>query len=107
MDVLITGLDSSNISTSYLWKNISSTSAFAVNNSPLPVIYPNPTNGQFPIAFETTLSELTINLEDLQGKLISTSTHKNTNRINLEIQQPTGVYFAKITTPKGTNHKID
>ena len=65
------------------------------------LVYPNPTNGQFSIAFETTVTEVEIAIVDLPGKLISTHTYSNTSTINLELNQSAGVYYVQLKTATG------
>jgi len=65
------------------------------------LIYPNPTNGQFSIAFETTVTEVEIAIVDLLGKLISTYTYSNTSTVNLELNQSAGVYYVQLKTATG------
>ena len=69
------------------------------------LIYPNPTNGQFSIAFETTVTEVEIAIVDVLGKLISTHTYSNTSTINLEISQPAGVYYLKCEQNNNTSYE--
>ncbi|WP_163409445.1 leucine-rich repeat domain-containing protein [Flavobacterium ajazii] len=57
-------------------------------------VYPNPTNGMVTISEHADVSVF-----DIQGKIISES--KNTTSFDLSAQT-TGMYFAKITTEKGT-----
>lgn len=64
-------------------------------------VYPNPGNGQFFIAFEAVLNDVEVNIINALGQSIYSSRHQNTDRIALEINQPTGIYFIEIKTPEG------
>jgi hypothetical protein len=64
-------------------------------------VYPNPTNGQFSIAFESTISEVEITIVDVMGKLVSTKTYSNATTVNLEINQAAGVYYVRLKTAEG------
>jgi hypothetical protein len=73
-------------------------------------IYPNPTTGVFNIEVnEAKFSELAINVIDIQGKLVYTSTDKNLSsnynkQINLE-GLAKGLYYIKLSTNNGVKVK--
>lgn len=76
------------------------------------LVFPNPTNGTFTIAVPNAdFNQLTINVIDIQGKVVYTATDKNvgTNynkQINLE-GIAKGLYYVKMTTEKGVKvHKL-
>ncbi|RSK39846.1 T9SS type A sorting domain-containing protein [Mangrovimonas spongiae] len=60
--------------------------------------YPNPTNDKFNIKFETPIEELTLNLTNVLGQVIMNKTYKNSKHIALNINQPAGIYFVKLTS---------
>jgi len=64
-------------------------------------IYPNPNDGQFTITFEAVLSNVEVNIVDVHGRLIHSSQHQHTDKIDLELNHPAGVYHLEIKTPKG------
>lgn len=65
--------------------------------------YPNPTNGLFNIEFDNVQEELNIELMSVSGKVIQSSVYTNTNRIQLDLNQPQGVYLLKVTDNKGNS----
>jgi hypothetical protein len=67
------------------------------------VVYPTLINRQFTIAFEYAPTDVEISIIDVQGRLISSSRYQNINPINLELNNPAGIYFVEIKTPKGKN----
>jgi hypothetical protein len=60
-------------------------------------VYPNPTSGRFTIDLGRVCSEsiILISLED--GRLIRKETMRNTRKINLELDEPPGVYKVSVT----------
>lgn len=68
---------------------------FAKDNSIL--VYPNPTNSIINVEGKNTIS--TIDLYDIQGRMIQTT--MNTNSIDIT-DKSNGIYFLKITTEKGS-----
>lgn len=65
-------------------------------------VYPNPTNGEFYIVFETILRDVEIYITDVLGKQISSLKYKNANKIKLELtDKPSGIYFVNIKSLKG------
>ncbi len=80
-----------------------STTGIANNSENDLSVYPNPTNGTFNVVISNAnISELGINIVDIQGKEIFSSIDKNVNgvfnkQINLE-ELSKGVYYIKVTT---------
>jgi len=63
------------------------------------VLYPNPTNGIFSITSEIALSNASIRIFDLNGKLMSEKTNLNGNNFDFNLQEVSnGIYFAEIIT---------
>ncbi|QYJ67207.1 DUF7619 domain-containing protein [Flavobacterium litorale] len=75
-----------------------STDVFEVDNSV--TLYPNPSEGNVTISANTTIN--TIELYDVQGRLVSVTKGNNTNVILNITNQPTGLYFIKIITDSGS-----
>ena len=65
-------------------------------------IYPNPTDGNFSIDLGDNHNSITIKMTDLNGKLIHSEEYNNSQLLNLNIDEPSGVYLLKIET---TNNK--
>jgi hypothetical protein len=62
-------------------------------------VYPNPTNSIINIQSDFTIN--TIELYDIQGRILSTSL-ENSNDVNFDIsKRQNGLYFLKIKTEKG------
>lgn len=64
-------------------------------------LYPNPTKGQFSLSFEEILPEIDITIKDVQGRLVQSSRHQQTDNIDLKLNRPAGVYYLEIKTQEG------
>lgn len=71
---------------------------FEVDNAIL--IYPNPTTSLINIQSDTTIKS--IQLFDVQGRLLQTSIENKTSAVIDISEKTTGIYFLKITSDKGT-----
>ncbi len=65
------------------------------------VVYPNPTDGQFSIAFEAVLTDIKIAIKDIKGRTLHSSFYEQADKIDLELNHPAGVYYLEVTTPDG------
>ncbi|NQY10685.1 MAG: T9SS type A sorting domain-containing protein [Flavobacteriales bacterium] len=65
------------------------------------LVYPNPTNGSFSIEFKNSQENITVNLLSLSGQLIKTKKFQNNSLINLDIDEPKGLYLLEITNSNG------
>lgn len=64
------------------------------------ILYPNPSaSGNFSIQLNKALNHATIQVLDLNGRVIYAKQHNTTN-INLDLNQPTGVYVLQVETDK-------
>lgn len=68
--------------------------------------YPNPTNGNFNIKFEAPIDELNISLTNVLGQVIMNKTYNNPQLIELNINQPSGIYFVKLVSKNGQKANI-
>ena len=68
-------------------------------------VYPNPTKGNFAIAFNNVQSELTVKILSISGQILETRTFQDKNNIQLKLEQAPGVYLLEITNEKG--HKAN
>lgn len=59
-------------------------------------VFPNPTNGNFSLQFESIQESLELKLITITGETILTKNVKNTNKIELEIIEAAGMYFLEI-----------
>lgn len=64
-------------------------------------LYPNPTHGQFSLSFEEILPDIEVAIKDIQGRLIHTSRHQQADKIDLELNKPSGLYYIELKTPEG------
>ncbi len=60
-------------------------------------VYPNPTEGNFLLEFESIQEHLSVQLFSIEGQLISTKTVRNSKRVGLFIDQPADIYFLNVT----------
>ena len=106
-DLIIAGLDLYGKYFTELWRNTTVPLIItgSTTDEQLPqdqiVIYPNPSNGLFNVAFEMILNEVTVNIFNIQGKKITSSTYNNVQEINIDINQSSGVYYAEFLTSNG------
>ena len=63
-------------------------------------IYPNPTKGKLFIDFENVYSDVIIELRDLAGKLVYSDKISDTNLVEININEPAGLYFVTISSEK-------
>tara|TARA_R110000737_G_scaffold282322_2_gene288975 strand:+ start:17507 stop:19132 length:1626 start_codon:yes stop_codon:yes gene_type:complete len=64
-------------------------------------LYPNPSDGQFTLAFDETLSgELLIT--DMTGRSVYHENFYNQNQIQVQLSEKTGIYLLSLSTAKGT-----
>jgi hypothetical protein len=59
-------------------------------------IFPNPTNGHCSIDMGKTHSKVSIIISDLSGKVIQSNTYNERQVLNLNINEPAGVYFLMV-----------
>ena len=68
------------------------------NNFPLdPVIYPNPTDGHIFVDLKSAYDNISISLNDISGKKITSKTFNRATNFGLDIDQAAGIYFLTIT----------
>ena len=63
-------------------------------------IYPNPNIGSFTVAFGQQLNNATINVTDVLGKTVYTTTISG-DKHNVQLTQAKGIYFVSIQTEQG------
>ncbi len=64
-------------------------------------IYPNPTTGNFAIKFKTIQKELSVRVVSITGQTVETRTFQNTDFIQLQLNQPNGIYIVEVLNEKG------
>ncbi len=60
--------------------------------------YPNPTKNIFNIEFKEMFTSLKLSLLNIYGQVLLNETYTNSQLIQLNITQPNGVYFIKLTS---------
>ncbi|MDC8001708.1 T9SS type A sorting domain-containing protein [Aequorivita todarodis] len=63
--------------------------------------YPNPTNGRFTINLGESFSEINVTISNMLGQVVSTSTYKNAQKLDVEINGTAGIYLATVKTSEG------
>lgn len=63
-------------------------------------LYPNPSNGQFVLIFSEVIQELKIEILDILGRQVFEQNYQNSDKLNLNLNQPAGVYQLTINTIK-------
>lgn len=61
-------------------------------------LYPNPTSGTFTIDLGAAYDDTAILITDINGKTVYQTTANQASLINLELDQPAGVYFVSVTS---------
>ncbi|MFP5470203.1 MAG: T9SS type A sorting domain-containing protein [Bacteroidia bacterium] len=63
-------------------------------------MYPNPNTGSFTVAFGNPLNDATINVTDMLGKSVYSTTVSG-DKHNIQLNQAKGIYFVNIQTEQG------
>ncbi|MEZ4938819.1 MAG: T9SS type A sorting domain-containing protein [Crocinitomicaceae bacterium] len=63
------------------------------------IVFPNPTEGSFQLTFEKVMTNVEVSILSVDGKVIQNQVFKGTDKINLQIDQPAGVYYIDVQTP--------
>lgn len=63
--------------------------------------YPNPTSGRFAINLGESFSESSVTVTNMLGQLVFSSTYKNTQILDIEINGAAGIYLATVKNPEG------
>ncbi|MBL4586176.1 MAG: T9SS type A sorting domain-containing protein, partial [Flavobacteriales bacterium] len=64
-------------------------------------VFPNPTNGELTIELGETMKNLTLNVWNAKGKLVSDGSFNSVERLNTEIAGEDGIYLLELTTERG------
>lgn len=59
-------------------------------------VYPNPTNGKFAINLGDKFGSVKVTITDINGRLIQTLEYNRTKVINIDLNQPSGVYILSL-----------
>jgi len=63
-------------------------------------VFPNPNNGNFSLNFEKVYNYIELNVFDIQGNIVYTSSFNNSSNVHLNLELPPGVYASKVITDK-------
>jgi hypothetical protein len=69
-------------------------------------VYPNPTSGNFAIQFETIQKDLSVRLMSISGQIVETRTFKNTDFVQLKLNQLAGMYLVEMINEEGNKSII-
>jgi hypothetical protein len=61
-------------------------------------VFPNPNNGQFTVDLGEEMDFVTVKITDVTGKVLNASEHKGSKTIQLNLDEPSGVYFLSVKT---------
>ena len=61
-----------------------------------PIIYPNPTQGNFSIDLGASYPTMKLTIVDLNGKIIKTNNYSNSELIDLNLNVVTGIYIINL-----------
>lgn len=81
----------------FVWKlSEPNASVFEIEDN-LQTIWPNPTSGQISIQLNEINENILVDVYDLSGRKISTSTFSDTNYLELNLTEKSGMYFLNIS----------
>lgn len=69
-------------------------------------LYPNPTNGTFNIDLAKEYTDVSVEITNILGQLISSATYASAKVIEQEINTSEGMYFVKVTTSEGASKTL-
>ena len=61
-----------------------------------PILTPNPTNGLLNIDMQTNMSELSVRVMDISGRVIQSDSYTDARKVQLTLSGAAGVYFVLI-----------
>ena len=67
-------------------------------------IYPNPNSGQFTIDLGKEYTDVTVQVVNMLGQIISSENYASAKTISKEITNAAGVYFVRVSTAKEGSH---
>ncbi len=63
--------------------------------------YPNPSAGNLTIELGKVYQDLTIEVHNIVGQLVQRSEHHSVNKVELNLEQPDGIYFVRLVSKDG------
>lgn len=67
-------------------------------------VYPNPTTGQFTVDLGGNYNDVNLTVTDLSGKTIHNAVYNQSSKIQLDLNQPAGLYIVTVTS--GNKHAV-
>lgn len=64
-------------------------------------VYPNPTNGLFAVDFENIQETINLRVLSVAGKVITNERFRNISTLQIELDQPNGMYFLELSDNQG------
>ena len=92
--VIVTMNGCSDTSTCY---NVMPVSTYEIFKSTIKA-FPNPTSGKLQIDLGESYQTISIQITNIVGQVVQTEFHNESRLINLDINQPNGIYFVEITS---------
>lgn len=59
-------------------------------------VFPNPNDGQFTVDLGEEMTEFSIEIRDLNGRVIHSNSYINSSEVQINLEQPSGVYFVQV-----------
>lgn len=66
-------------------------------------LFPNPTSGNFTLDLGLSYSSVEVAITDLQGRLVQSTAHRHSRILNLQLDEPTGIYLVHV---QAGEHKV-
>lgn len=66
------------------------------------MVYPNPTHGSFSVDMGKKFTSLSVKITDLTGKIVQSQSFNYVQILNLDIEEPAGVYLLTIQSAEST-----
>lgn len=67
-----------------------------IDGTSIPIIYPNPSNGYFTLDLGRKYKTVTVKINDLSGKILSSKNYSNVEELKLEFIKKSGLYFVNV-----------
>ena len=64
------------------------------------IVYPNPSNGNFTVDLGKEYTDVTVQVYNMLGQIISSEIYSSAKTIEKNINASEGIYFVKVSTPK-------
>ncbi len=71
------------------------------------LVFPNPTNGNFSIDLGAQFLNTSISISNLSGKQVYLFNYKQTQTVDIELNEPSGVYFISVESSNGYSGRMN